>query len=108
MYERRTMPAEEEVQWDTALPPGWAEAVRSWPWTHEVNEEGEFKNWLKSGPCPRCKHIIGLRQKPLRYLLPPIIAARCNCVGQHQGRPLDASRGCGVGYGYIIDVQGVS
>jgi hypothetical protein len=108
-------PGADEIRWDRDPYEGWRETVNSWPWLPLGSGD-----WEKAGNCPRCRdemtvakqgsyskivevdrsggeeitpeeaegilyQVEGLRQYP----------ARCNCGGEHKGRPPGVKTGCG-------------
>jgi hypothetical protein len=107
-----------ELEWDTAPFPNWRDTVNSWPW-RSLGSESE-----KSGECPRCHHALTLSKRggwtfafstdALESELLTVIEhdqrgtvavedgadqtgffARCNCSGDHPGRPPGITGGCG-------------
>lgn len=106
----------EALPWDRAPFEGWRETVNDWSW----RELGPGQ-WEKSGDCPRCKDEMSVEkrgaytqtveaegaeefalelereQEEILYRIDGVeqYLARCNCGGDHPGRPKPVTRGCG-------------
>jgi hypothetical protein len=108
---------EEKLPWDTDPVQGWRATVEGWEW-RSTGAGG----WEKAGPCLRCEHGITIEKASGSFMLtvesvdaieellvtaeegPFTISAnddsekffaRCNCTGEHPGRPPRITRGCG-------------
>ncbi len=108
--------ADEKLHWERNTSPGWQVAVNAWPW-QSIGSEG----WEKSGSCPRCKDGVTIstgdavvetveiasseledaleraERGPLNVQVEgeSLFYARCDCGGDHPGRPPELNSGCG-------------
>jgi len=87
-----------EYEWEEGTSQDWIDAVNSVPWEEHAGA------WMKAFSCERCKHcsatVIGtvIKGWSVRGVEPPAPTAyvRCECNGEHRGRPEQANgRGCG-------------
>lgn len=90
----------------------WRDQVNGWEWQAAGDEESS-----KSGECPSCSHAMTIVHAPVTVTSldvsenarleemvkaePPDedevepYFARCNCGGEHPGRPAELKTGCG-------------
>jgi len=80
----------------------WREAVTGWDWSGSSND-----GWRKSGPCPRCGHMLVVSVTGgvnARGVLPinRKVLARCACSGEHANHPERANRDWGCGFSCLV------
>lgn len=108
----------DELPWDRDPFHGWRDTVNGWRW----RKLGPG-HWEKGDDCPRCKHEMSIEKGgaytqtidvEARDMEEPALGveedreevlyrvdgeiqhlARCNCGGDHPGRPPEVTRGCG-------------
>lgn len=90
------------LEWETSVPEGWAVEVERWTWREWTGRDDRNRTvhlgWMKVDSCPRCGHTMAVYQEAVKSIFPvSTVAARCNCVAHHTGRPLDQDGGCGPG-----------
>jgi len=94
------------MTFDSSPLPSWQMEVETWEWLPDPTATAG--GWIKSGPCPRCRHTFTARLAPgARALkarafrrtadkMPMWTLVTCDCGSGHLGRPPDAvKRGCG-------------
>jgi hypothetical protein len=86
----------ESATWRTDDHPEWRKRVYDLGWRERRNEKGKIVEYLLFGPCPRCGHQMNV-SAGIAGVLPGgqrQETVRCNCTGEHNGRP-DGKTGCG-------------
>jgi len=93
------------LDWDTAVPDGWAAEVTEWEWRDWTGDGGVHLGWRKWGPCPRCEDTMAVYKKAVQAIVPvSTVVARCNCNHAHPKRPAGQTNGCGVGTGPTVEI----